>query len=89
MKDISKEKRRGKVVKGVLFLHDNVPAHRTLATQKKPAYLDFQGLFSGSDPVGLQPVPWNKKKKTIEKSPFFIRRGGHCCRGDLVGRTNF
>ena len=24
--------------------------------------------------------------KTIEKSPFFIRRGGHCCRGDLVGR---
>ena len=29
------------------------------------------------------------KKKTIERSPFFLRRGGHCCRGDLVGRTNF
>jgi len=28
-------------------------------------------------------------KKTIESSPFFIRRGGHCCRGDLVGRTTF
>jgi len=28
-------------------------------------------------------------KKTIERSPFFFRRGGHCCRGDLVGRTTF
>ena len=28
-------------------------------------------------------------KKTIERSPFFGRRGGHCCRGDLVGRTTF
>ena len=29
------------------------------------------------------------KKKTVERSPFFFRRGGHCCRGDLVGRTTF
>jgi len=28
-------------------------------------------------------------KKTIESSPFFVRRGSHCCRGDLVGRTTF
>jgi len=28
-------------------------------------------------------------EKKIERSPFFVRRGGHCCRGDLVGRTNF
>jgi len=28
-------------------------------------------------------------KKKIESSPFFVRRGGHCCRGDLVGRTTF
>jgi len=27
--------------------------------------------------------------KTIERSPFFVRRGGHCCRWDLVGRTAF
>ena len=27
--------------------------------------------------------------KKIERSPFFVRRGGRCCRGDLVGRTNF
>jgi len=26
--------------------------------------------------------------KTIEMSPFFVRRGGHCCRGDMDGRTN-
>ena len=44
-------------------------------------------LFSGSGPVELPPVPWTEKKK-IESSPFFVRRGGHCCRGDLVGRTN-
>jgi len=44
-------------------------------------------LFSGSGPVGLPPVPWTEK--IIEMSPFFVRRGGHCCRGDLVGRRTF
>jgi len=44
LKDILKEKRRGKVTKGVLFLHDNASAHRALATQKKLAYLGFQVL---------------------------------------------
>jgi len=39
LKDILKKKRRGKVSKGVLFLHDHGPAHRALATQKKLAYL--------------------------------------------------
>jgi len=37
LKDILTEKRRGKVAKGVLFLH-NTPAHRALATQTKLAY---------------------------------------------------
>ena len=45
-KDILKEKRHGKVTKGVLFLHDNAPAHRAPATQKKLAYLGFQCLDS-------------------------------------------
>jgi len=44
LNDILKEKRRGKFTKGVLFLHDNAPAHRALATQKKLAYLVFQCL---------------------------------------------
>ena len=44
LKDILNEKRRGKVTKVVLFLHDSAPAHRALATQKKLAYLGFQCL---------------------------------------------
>ena len=44
LKEILREKRRGKVTEVVLFLHDNAPAHRALATQKKLAYLGFQCL---------------------------------------------
>jgi len=41
LNDIFKEKHRGKITKGVLFLHDNAPAHLAIATQKKLAYLGF------------------------------------------------
>ena len=44
LKDILKEKCRGKVTKVVLFLQDNAPAHQALAIQKKLAYLGFQCL---------------------------------------------
>jgi len=45
LKDILKEKCRGKVTKGgALFLHDNALAHGALATEKKLAYLGFQCL---------------------------------------------
>ena len=44
-------------------------------------------LFSRSGPIGLPTVHWTEK--TIERSPFFIRRRGHCHRGYLVGRKNF
>jgi len=44
LKDILNEKRRGKITKRVLFLHDNAPALRALATQKKLTYLCFQRL---------------------------------------------
>jgi len=40
--------------------------------------------YRGAD-KSLARADW---KKTSESSPFFVRRG-HCCRGDLVGRTNF
>jgi len=33
-KGILKEKRRGKVTQGVLFLHDNAPAHRHLQPRR-------------------------------------------------------
>jgi len=42
LKDILKEKRLWKVTKAVFFLHDNAPAQRALATEKKLAYLGFQ-----------------------------------------------
>jgi len=45
LKNILKEKRRGKITKGVLFLYDNALAHRALATQKKLAYLGFQCFY--------------------------------------------
>jgi len=44
LKDILKEKCHRKVTKGVLFLHNNAPTHRALATQKKLAYLGFRCL---------------------------------------------
>ena len=44
LKDTLKEKSRGKVTKGFLFMHDNATAHRALATQKTLAYLGFQYL---------------------------------------------
>jgi hypothetical protein len=46
LKDILKEKHRGKVTKWVWFLHETAPAHWALATQKKLACLGFQCLVS-------------------------------------------
>jgi len=57
LKDILKEKRRGKFTKGFLFLHDNAPAHRALATQKKLAYLDFQCI--DHPPYSTDLSPWD------------------------------
>jgi len=88
LKDILKEKRRGKFTKGFLFLHNNAPAHLALATQKKLAYLGFQYLDHPPYSPDLAPSEYHLfpgLKKTIERSTFFVRRGGHCCRGELVG----
>jgi len=50
LKDILKEERRGQITKGVLSLHDNAPAHRPLATQKKLAFLGFH-LLDHTHPI--------------------------------------
>ena len=60
LKDILKEKPRGKVTKVVLFLHDNAPAHRALATQKKLAYLGFQCLDHPPCSQDLAPLDYHQ-----------------------------
>jgi len=90
LKDILKEKRRGKFNKWVLFLHYSAPADRAIATQKKLVFLGFHFLNYPPYSPHLSPLDYHLcpgLKKTIERSPFFVRRGGHCCRGGLVGRT--
>jgi hypothetical protein len=82
-----------KVTKGVLFFQ-NAPAHRALATQKKLAFLGFQCLDHPPYSPDMTPsddhlFPELKKKKQMKGLPFFVQCGGHCGRGDLVGRTNF
>jgi len=85
-----KNTRRGEVTKGVLFLHDYSPSHWALSTQKKLAYQGFQCLDHPPYSPDLASSEYHLfpgLKKTIGTSPFFVRRGGHWCRGDLVGRT--
>jgi hypothetical protein len=88
LKDILKEKCHGKVTKGVLFLHDNAPAHGALATQKIlvfqcPDYPLYSPDMAQSD---HHLFPGLKKK--IVRLPFFVRHGGQCCCGDLVEQTS-
>ena len=59
LKDILKERRCGKVTKGVLFLHDNAPAHRALATPKKLAYPGFQCLDHPPYSSDLAPLDYH------------------------------
>ena len=59
LKDILKEKRHGKITNGGLFLQDNAPARRTLATQKKLAYLGFQYLDHPPSSPDLAPSDYN------------------------------
>ena len=56
--------------KGVLFLQDNAPAHRPLATRKKLAYLCFHSLdhlpySSDLAPAVLPTVPWTEKQLNV------------------------
>jgi len=87
LKGILKEKRRRNFRKGVLFLRDSSPAHRALATQKKLAYLGFQCLDHPSYSPDLAPSdydPYPGLKTINERSPFFVRPRGHCCRGRTI-----
>jgi len=59
LKDILKEKSRGKFTKEVLFLHDNAPAHRALAVQKKLAYMGFLCLDNALYSPDLAPSDYH------------------------------
>jgi len=83
LKDILEEKRRGKVTKGGLVLVQQCPGSPGTCNAEETGLSGLPvssspTLFSGSGPIGLPPVPWTEK--TIERLPFFIRRGGHCSR---------
>ena len=59
----------------VLFLHDNAPAHRALATRKKLAYLGFHSLDHPLYSPDLAPsdyhlFPGPKKKKLMKDRHF-------------------
>jgi len=65
---------RGKFTKGVLFLHDNAPVHRGLATQKKLFYLSFQCLHHPPCSLDLAPLDYDLfpglKKKQLKVGHF-------------------
>ena len=57
-----------------MFLHDNAPAHRALATQKKLAYLGFQCLDHPPHSPDLAPLDYHlfPGLKKQFKGPFFF-----------------
>jgi hypothetical protein len=68
------------VTKGVLFLHDNAPAHRALVTQKKLAYLGFQFLDHPPSSPDLAPSDYRlfpglkKQLKGLTRRSLLPRR---------------
>jgi len=89
LKDILKEKRRGKVTKGVLFLHDKAPARWALATQKKLAYLVFQCLDHPPYSPDLSPSDYHLFPGLKKQLHFSSDTEVIAAAGDLVGRTTF
>jgi len=74
LKNVLEEKCRWKFTKWVLFLHDNAPTHRALATQKKLAYLGIQCLDHPPYSPDLSPSDYHLfpglKKKQLEVRHF-------------------
>jgi len=73
LKDILKEKSGGNITKGILFLHDNAPPYRAVATQKKLAYLDFQCLDQPPYSPDLAPSDYHlfpRLKKQLKSRHF-------------------
>ena len=93
LKDFCRKNATGREVhQGCLVLARKCPGSPGTCKPEQPGLPEIPGsssptLFSGSGPVGLQPVL--RTETAIESSTFFFRRGSHCCCGDLVGRKTF
>jgi hypothetical protein len=59
LKDILKDKVAAEIHRVVFFLHENAPAHRVLATQKKLACLCFQYLDHPHSSPDLSPSDYH------------------------------
>jgi len=92
LKDILREKCRGKATKGVLFLHDNAPAHRALETQKKLTYLGFHCPDHPPYSPDLAPSVYHLfpgLKRQLKGRHFLSDTEVIAAVGDLVGQTAF
>jgi hypothetical protein len=78
-----------KVTKLVLLLHENIPAHRALSSQKKLAHLGFQRLDYPTYSPGLAASDYHLFHGLKKQLKSLVQRGSQCCRIDLVGRRNF
>ena len=91
LKDIWKEKRRWKFIKGALFLHDIASANRALATRRN--WPTWVSSFLIPHPI-LRMWPRRTttcsldRKNNCNVAIFLPTRTSFCC-GDLVGRTIF
>ena len=63
LEDIFKGKRRGRFNKVFLYLHDNVPAHRALATQNQLVNLSIQCLHH---------PPYSPDPATTDHHPLMV-----------------
>ena len=93
LKDILEGKRRGKVTKGgscscttMPRLTGNLQPRRNWSTWGSNILITHPILRIWPRRTTTCALKW---KKNFERSPLFFRRGGHCCRGDLVGRATF
>ena len=89
IKDILKEKSAGRSPR---WSCTKMPRFNSTCNPEETGYLDFQCLDHPPYSPDLAPSDYHlflELKKIIECSPLFVRRGGHCCRGDLVGWTKF
>ena len=90
LKDILKEKRRGNVT-GCVVLTRQSPCSQDICNPEETGLPGLPvswspTLFSDLAPSGYHLFPGLKKQLKVA---FFVRRVGHCYRGDLGGRTNF